>query len=155
MKRTNVAVFATSAQSDALTVEEQPRPLIPGGRWVFDLLVPALASASFHVAAVMPTSSGYWVLPVRGGGRTFDLIVSDISPVFVCEIMEPRSFADWLLRRSRDPQFERAFKAVCDVLRADSRVRDLLAFSGTKKEGDTFVGEAIERLERALGIYSR
>jgi len=155
MKRTNVAVFAAAGPKDALTSEEQPRPLIPGGRWLFDLLVPALAKAGFGVPTVMPTSSGYWVLTLRGTRRRFDVVVSDISPIFVCEIMEPRSLGEWLRRAPREPQFETAFKAVCNAVRADPRVREVLTFSGEKREGDAFVGRSIEKLERGLGIYSR
>lgn len=155
MKRTNVAVLATAGPQDALTSEEQPRPLLPGGRWLFDLVVPALAKAGLGVPTVMPTSSGYWVITLRGSRRRFDLVVSDISPIFVCEIMEPRSLGDWFRRAPRDADFEVAFRAVCDALRSDPRVREVLSFSGSKREGDAFVGQSIEKLERALGIYSR
>jgi hypothetical protein len=155
MKWTHVAVLATAGPNDTLSSEEQPRPLLPGGRWLFDLLVPAIEKAGFHVPAVMPTSSGYWVLSLRGSRRRFDLVVSDIRPIYVCEVVETRTLGEWLRRSARDPQVATAFKAICDAIRSDARVRDVLTFSGTKKDGDAFVGQAIEKLERALGIYSR
>jgi hypothetical protein len=155
MKNTNVAVLAAAGPSDALTEQEQPRPLLPGGRWLFDLIVPALTDAGFGVPAVMPTSSGYWVLTVHGEHRRFDLVVSDISPIFVLEIRETRSLGERLRRAPRDPVFHTAFKAVCEAVRSDARVGEVLTFSGEKRDGDAFVGRAIEKLERDLGIYSR
>lgn len=155
MKQTNVAVLAATGPQDALTSEEQPRPLLPGGRWIIDLVVPTLTRVGFDVATVMPTSSGYWVVSLRGARRPFNLVVGDLRPIFICEIMEPRSLGEWLRRAPRDSAFERAFKAMCEALRSDPRVRDVLTFSGSKREGDAFVGRSIETLERDLGIYSR
>ena len=85
----------------------------------------------------------------------YRFLLSDIHPIYVCEIMEDRTLVEWLRRAPRDPQFSAAFNVACAALRSDSRVQELLAFSGEKPKGTAFVGEAIERLERKLGIYSR
>lgn len=155
MKQTNVAVLCTSAPHDGLSTEDQPRPLVPSGRWVIEVVVPALENAGIGVTTVTPTSSGYTVLTLHGTQKRFWLVISDIHPIYVCEITEDRTLVEWLRRAPRDPQFRAAFDVACAALRADSRVQELLYYSGEKPKGTAFVGEAIERLERKLGIYSR
>jgi hypothetical protein len=152
---TNIAVLCTSAPHDGLSTEDQPRPLVPSGRWVIDIVVPAFERAGIGVTTVSPTSSGYTVLTLHGTQKRYRFIVSDIHPIYVCEIMEDRTLVDWLRRAPRDPQFKAALDVACAALRSDQRVQELLAFSGEKPKGTAFVGETIEKLERKLGIYSR
>jgi hypothetical protein len=152
---TNIAVFATKGPNDSLTTDEQTRPLLPAGRWMLDLIMPPLERAGFGTLAASPTSSGYWILTIDGGGRRFDMLLSDIRPIFVCEIAEPRTLIEWLKRAPRDGRFGCAFRTVCEALRADPRIQGMRTFSGDRKERVTFAEGAIEELERELGIYSR
>ena len=91
---------------------------------------------------------------MTGGGRAFFCILVDVSPVLTIEIAEEKTFFERLRRADRDPRFERAFRAICEALRADVRVREVAVFSGAAAEAKTFVRSTVERVERALGIWS-
>lgn len=154
MRTTHVAVVATEGGIGGMRgASEREDPRLLGGRWVFDHVARALNGADFAAGEPVHTRRG-WSIPVNGPGRAFTCIVVDLSPVLTIEIVEESTFLDRLRGAERDARFERAFRAIWEALRADARVREVAVFSGAAAEAKTFVRSTVERLERALGIWS-
>lgn len=126
----------------------------PDAKWLFDLVSNALNGAGFRTLPAVQDRPGSNHVPIVGRGRTFKCIVFNLNPILICEVPESRTLGETLRRAAPDPQFAEAFNAVLTAVRADGRVCEVVSFSGPKKDADAFVRASMEKLERALGIYS-
>lgn len=154
MKLTHALVFATPINPDPnggghWTPTQDSNP-----RWLFELLASALSAAGFKTLPAARGRPGVDAVPILGTGRRFKYEVIYLNPIVICEVAETRTFGEWLSRAPRDPQFARAFEVIHQAVCADARVRETLTFTGSKKDADAFVRASMEKLERALGIFS-
>lgn len=108
---------------DDAVPSEAGHTVVPGGRWLVDMLVPYLEKHGARVAGIGFEYSGYWWMHVDQGDRRFRLFVYFMGGVGNLRIERRRGLLGWLSRRDYSAEVRELAESLVQGLQGDQRVQ--------------------------------
>ena len=112
----------TNLPDDAVA-SDAGHDVVPGGRWLVDLLVPYLEKHGSRVAGVGFEYSGYWWMHVDQGDRRFLLFVYLMGGVGNLRVERRRGLLGWLSRRDFSGEAREFADSLVQGLQGDQRIQ--------------------------------
>lgn len=117
--------FRSQIPSDEL-LSQREGVLIPGGRWLLDLLLPALEKHDATVTQVgIADEVSFWYVHLMIEGQTFHLDVSYFGGIGNVRVAVYPHFLSWVLRRDHTADLLPFVEVVSRVFEGDPRVREV------------------------------
>ncbi len=108
---------------DDTVSSEAGHAVVPGGRWLVDLLVPCLERHGARVAGIGFEYSGYWWMHVDQGDRRFRLFLYFMSGIGNLRIERRRGLLGWVTGRDYSAEVREFADALVQALQGDKRVQ--------------------------------
>ena len=119
----------SDAPEDALT-SAFGHTLVPGGRWLLELLISSLEKRDCRVTGIGFEYSGYWWVHVDFRTRRFLLSVYYLGGVGNVRVEPRRPLIGWLIGRDYSEEAREFAGLILEVLQGDRRVERAKLSSG-------------------------